>query len=588
MTQPDSESSRIHEADAAPLPGARLATGLLGLSIFATGFCGLVSEFILSTVSSYILGNSVEQFSIVIALMMAMMGLAGALQHFFSGRYLVEQFIVVEMLLALLGGFAPIAIYAAYGALDTHFPLVLYAVVMAIGFLIGFELPLVLRINAAYVKRLPSNLAVILSLDYIGGFIGAIVWTRWLLRELPLTESSFVVAGGNFAIASVTYLYFSWHQHAVDQPVDRQNRHEWRVRPVATAGIVVIGAALMLGFVRNRDWSFDLEQRLYDEPVVYSETTRYQRIVLTYEAARDDYRLFSNGNLQFSSADEAVYHEQLVHPAMQLAARRERVLILGGGDGLALREVLKYPDVASVTLVDIDPRMTELAATLPALVELNGRAFADARVRRLRAGGVTTLGSRPVFMELEEDGDQAAGAVDEVARVEVVNVDADRFVSSIPGRYDVVVIDLPDPNSVELAKLYSREFYRKLARVVERDGIVALQATSPYHAREAFLCILRTVKSAGYTVLPYHDDVPSFGSWGWILADRSGAAGDVLRARAQGVGEIPVATRYLTPEVFRAALVFGRDRLQSQHAGVNTLMQPMLLDLYLRESWLAD
>ena len=191
-----------------PGPG-RLATFLLGLSIFATGFCGLVSEFLLSTVSSYILGNSIEQFSVIIALMMAMMGLAGALQRFFPDRHLVEQFIVVEICLALLGGFAPLAIYASYGFLETHFLLVLYFFVAAIGFGIGFELPLVLRINASLGRQLSSNLAVMLSLDYVGGFVGAIVWTRFLLRELPLTEISFLIAGGNFAIASVTFLYFT-------------------------------------------------------------------------------------------------------------------------------------------------------------------------------------------------------------------------------------------------------------------------------------------------------------------------------------------------------------------------------------------
>ena len=144
----------------------RVATTLLGLSIFATGFCGLVSEFILSTVSSYILGNSIEQFSIIIALMMLMMGIAGAVQRLFSNRHLIEKFIVVEMLLALLGGFAPLATYLAWGVLEDHFLVVLYFFAMALGFLIGFELPLVLRINEAYQKRLPSNLAVMLSLDY--------------------------------------------------------------------------------------------------------------------------------------------------------------------------------------------------------------------------------------------------------------------------------------------------------------------------------------------------------------------------------------------------------------------------------------
>jgi spermidine synthase len=567
--------------DGSSLPvNRRFATLLLGLSIFATGFCGLVSEFLLSTVSSYILGNSIEQFSVIIALMMAMMGLAGALQRFFPDRRLVEQFIAVETLLALLGGFAPIAIYAGYGLLETHFLLVLYFFAAAIGFLIGFELPLVLRINAALGRRLPSNLALILSLDYVGGFVGALVWTRFLLRELPLTEISFLIAGLNFAIASATFVYFTWPM--------AEGRS--RVGPVlGLVGVVAVAAALLVGYWQNREWSLDLEQRLYDERIVFSETSRYQRIVITHAAVNDDYRLFLNGNLQLSSRDEAIYHEQLVHPAMALAPEHERILVLGGGDGLVVREVLVHPDVESVTVVDLDPRMTELAASHPVLRELNRDAFADARVRVLAGPGVASRGlRRPVYLEtdrLDERGDEIS---EEVARVDIVNVDADRFLAAIPGLWDVVLIDFPDPSSPELTKLYSREFYRKLRRVLAPGAVVALQATSPYYSREAFLCILRTLESAGYAVVPYHDDVPSFGAWGFLLATTGVERSEELRARAAAVTGFPAETRYLTPEVFRSALVFGKGELESRNQEVNTLMRPVLLSLYLNESWLSD
>ena len=558
--------------------GRRLATPLLGLSIFATGFCGLVSEFLLSTVSSYILGNSIEQFSVIIALMMAMMGVAGALQKLFPDRRLVEQFIAVETLLALLGGFAPIAIYAGYGLLETHFLLVLYAFAGGIGFLIGFELPLVLRINALLGRPLSGNLAVILSLDYIGGFVGALVWTRFLLRELPLTEISFLIAGLNFAIASVTFVYFTWPREGT------------RMRPplLGWLAIVVVALLLTLGFLQNRNWSLELEQRLYEDRIVFSETTRYQRIVITRDSARDDYRLFLNGNLQLSSRDEAIYHEQLVHPAMALADRAERVLVLGGGAGLAVREVLSHAGVKAVTLVDLDPRMTELAVSHPILSGLNRGALRDSRVQTLLAPGVSGGSLRPVFMETDGLDATRLPEREEVARVEIVNIDADRFLAEIPGLWDVVLIDFPDPSSPELAKLYSREFYRKLRRVLAPGAVVALQATSPYHSREAFLCILRTLESAGYTVLPYHDNVPSFGSWGFLLATAGGESSEDLRQRASALDHFPNDTRYLTPQVFRSALVFGKGELEARSDEVNTLMRPVLLSLYLHESWLSD
>jgi spermidine synthase len=419
---------------------------------------------------------------------------------------------------------------------------------------------------------------VVLSLDYVGGFVGALVWTRFLLRELPLTEISFLIAGLNFAIASITFLYFTWPREGV------------RTRPplLGWLAIAAVAASLTVGFLQNREWSLDLEQRLYDERIVFSETTRYQRIVITHDFTQDDYRLFLNGNLQLSSQDEAIYHEQLVHPAMALAERAQRVLVLGGGDGLAVREVLTHPGVQAVTLVDLDPRMTELAVSHPILSRLNRGALRDARVHTIPGPGVSGGPRRPVFMETDRLDAARLPEHEEVARVEIVNVDADRFLADIPGLWDVVLIDFPDPSSPELAKLYSREFYRKLRRVLAPGAVVALQATSPYHSREAFLCILRTLDSAGYAVVPYHDLVPSFGSWGFLLATTGIESSDALRQRAAAIEAFPDDTRYLTPDVFRSSLVFGKGELESQSDEVNTLMRPVLLSLYLHESWLSD
>jgi len=573
----------------------RVAIALLALSIFATGLSGLVAEFILGTVSSYILGNSVEQFSIIIALMMLMMGVAGLVQRALPDRGLVTQFVLVEAALALLAGFAPLAIYAAHGWLEHHFMLVLYFFVASIGFGIGFELPLVLRINARYVERLSGNLALILSLDYVGGFIGAIIWTRWLLPELPLTESSFVVAGANFAIAAVTFAWLSR-----DEPA-------WR-RLVVAAAIAGIAALLVYGGLTNRTTAEHLEQRLYDDRIVLAETTRYQRVVLTENPLTGDLRLFLNGNLQVSSLDEAIYHEQLVHPAMTIATRRARVLVLGGGDGLAVREILKYPEVERVDLVDLDPRITSLAREDARLVELNGGSLRDARVHAVEAPGVEPGVTTPVFMEAGrapaasgDDHPEAAGArpeprVERVAYVHIMNVDADRFLAGAEGRYDVAIVDLPDPSSVELTKLYSREFYAKLRRRLAPGGVVVVQATSPVHAREVYLGIRRTLEAAGFATLPYHDNVPSFGDWGFVLG-RPAPAGDpeslararaTLRAEVDALDHIAVETRYLTPELVRAALAFGKGALESESGEVNTLMRPWLFDAYLRESWLVD
>src|SRR5206468_8625237 len=178
---------------------------------------------------------------------------------------------------------------------------------------------------------------------------------------------------------------------------------------------------------------------------------------------KNDYLLTLNGGLQFSSLDEVRYHEFLVHVPMVFARERVSVLVLGGGDGLGLREILKYPNVESVTLVDLDPAMTHFAATHPVMTALNHRSFADARVAVVQSGAVVegprqlVSGEEPHPHARHLHGDDLP-----VAEVSVVNIDADKFLREVQEVYDVVIVDFPDPRSIELCKLYSKEFYLKL------------------------------------------------------------------------------------------------------------------------------
>ncbi len=544
--------------------------------MFLTGASGFIFECILSTVATYVLGNSIEQFSVIISLMMLMMGIAGIAQRRISDDRLIEKFLFVEMGLAILGGFAPIAVYAAYAAMDTHYVLVQYVFVLSIGFLIGLEIPLVLRINRRFLPSLKSNIASIFSTDYLGAFVGAVIWVYVLLRHYPLTEISFFVASMNFGVALLTYAYFA-----------RRGVASRKAGPVAA--IVATAVALAYGYWENRDWSRLLEQRFYTDPIAYSTTTRYQHIVLTGRTDPIDYRLYINGNLQFSSLDEHIYHEMLVHPAMALAASRSRVLILGGGDGLALREVVKYDQAREVDLIDIDPGMIEFASTYDVMAELNGNAFADVRVVASEFPhneGETAV--RPVYEFASSQGIDPADTLEKSASVTVYTVDADRMLDLLDGVYDVIIVDFPDPNSIELSKLYSREFYFRLRTLLADGGMIAVQSTSPYHAKESFLCILRTIRSAGFHAMPYHDNVPSFGDWGWILTWNPTDRAMPLESRLARIREFAVpadSLEYITPDRFRASLTFGKGSLVSDNEDVNTLMAPVLLRYYLTESW---
>ncbi|MFA6009695.1 MAG: polyamine aminopropyltransferase [Desulfobacteraceae bacterium] len=553
----------------------RLATSLLALTMFFTGACGLVSEYALGAVSSYILGNSIEQMCMTIAVMMLMMAAGSYIQIIFK-KNLVETFIHIELAIAIIGGFAPLAMYAAFGFLEHHFILVQYFFICSMGLLIGLEIPVVLRINQEYSKSLGVNVANVYGPDYIGAFMGAVIWVYYLLRNFPITEISFMMAGVNLFVAVVTFSYF-------------YSLGLVRKKVVIFILIILTFAALVLGFMNNRRWSVALEQRLYDDKVVSSILTKYQQLVMTYRKEADEHRLYINGNLQFSSVDEAIYHEQLVHPVMSLVPDHPKVLILGGGDGMALREVLKYDDVKSVTLVDIDPDMVEFSRTNPVMTRLNKNALADQRVTVLHPEGVDSQGVKNIFQEtgeLKTDGNgKPYPDVVKTAVVKVLNIDADKFIETVREKYNVIIIDFPDPNAIELAKLYSREFYLKLKNILSENGMFVVQSTSPYHAKEAFLCVKRTIASAGFAVIPYHDNVPSFGDWGWILGWKKQAIPHEVIQNRIATMDIKPQTRYITPEVFRSALVFGKGRLDETNKEINTLMRPVVLDLYTREGW---
>ena len=553
----------------------RLLPVLLSFCMFSTGASGLVNEYVLATMTTYILGNSIEQFSIVIAAMMLMMGVSGLVQQRLTDSNLIGKFMGIEVTMAVVGSIAPLAIYAAFGYFTDHFHFVHYAFVLSVGFLIGFEIPIVMRIIEQQNIGLKTNLALVYGLDYIGAFVGAIIWVKVLLVNFPLAQISFIVAGTNFCIAAITVIYFM----AIG---------EIRSRTLPLAVLAITSAFLVIGYNVSSQVSDELEQRFYDDPIVHKQTSRYQHLVLTYARANNDLRLYINGNTQFSSLDEARYHDLIVHPAMAVAPHARNVLILGGGDGLALREVLKYPRVESVSLIDLDPAMVQMAASHPAMRDLNRDAFADARVTVDTPDGIDVVNVRDVYLP-ETDTFSKEAKTQRVASVSVFNLDADQFLNERHGqRWDVVIIDFPDPGSVELAKLYSRQFYSKLRAHLAPGAMVAIQSTSPFHARDVFVGIGSTLRASGYRALPYQHNIASFAQWGFHLAWISGATEDEMKERIRNVTSFEVETEYMTPEVMSASLAFGKNELNAEHECVNSIMNPCLAIAYTNYSWITE
>ena len=488
--------------------------GVLLVSVLIIAICGLVYELIIGTLSSYLLGSSVTHFSITIGLFLFAMGI-GSWASKLVRRNELRAFMLVEVVIGLVGGVSAAVLYGAYSLTPVFYP-VLVVLIMIIGGCIGIEIPLLTRLSSGH-GPLRDVLANVFTFDYLGALIGSLLFPFVLLPYLGLMRTSFVMGLLNLLVALVVVVYFR----------DRLGRPHR-----AVAGTCVAAGLLVCGLVGSARITGVFESQMYDDEIVHAEQSKYQRIIVT--RWREDLRLYLDGNLQFSLADEHRYHESLVHPAMALCPTHDRILVLGGGDGMAVREVLKYDDVREVVLVDIDPAITRLARTLKPIRDANGGSLDDARVK-------------------------------------VINTDAMLYLEKHAEPFQVIIVDLPDPNSESLSKLYSNAFYRLIAKRLTGDGVLASQATSPYFAREAFWSIVHTAQSADLEVNPYHVYVPSFGDWGFFVAAPRKLDLDVVK------WEVP--TRYLSAEVFQAARVFDAD-INELDTKISTLDNPVVLHLY--------
>lgn len=538
---------------------------VLCLAMFIMGGCGLAYEYTFSRVASDLLGNSTRQWAIIIGVMLFFMGVGADLQKYLKDRRLLDKLILFEILLGLFGGFGPLSMLWAYGQWSHYYVPIQYCFISSVGLFIGLEIPLITRVNEAYSKDLRFNLASILKMDYIGSLCGALFWVFILPRFFTMVEMAFVLAFFTIMAAWVTLFYFRALVH---------------YKTGLLALLLISTGVLAYSFANTREWTQYAEQYLFRDRIVFSKTTRYQHIVITQSRAGET-SCYINGHLQFNSEDEYIYHENLVHPAMLTAQRRNRVLILGGGDGLALREVLKYPDVKEVTLVDLDPVMTDLAATNPYFVKMNQGSLASGRVHLIQNHALMESGTQKLMLLNQKSGFKRTGG--DVAEIKILNIDAAKFVEQAAGRYDVIILDFPDPNTLELAKLYSRNFYEHVKKRLAVSGVLVQQSTSPIHAKEAFLCIGRTLAASGFSVVPYHDNVPSFGEWGfWMGGHASTRSPEKIRKELTEIASIPVTTRYLVPELIHASLVFGKDQLLSRNTDITTLTTSPVYHYYLQ------
>lgn len=490
-------------------------------SVFVVAACGLLYELAAGALASYLLGDSVLQFSTIIGTYLFAMGVGSWLSRYFE-RQLPAHFLRIELMVALIGGSLPALLFLANAYTPGAFRVLLYGMVLVVGTLVGLEIPLVMRILKRNVA-LKDLVSQVLTFDYLGALAVSLAFPILLVPHLGLIRTGLLFGLLNALVAVWALWLF------------RGELRRFGAHAGACAGVIVLLAAGLWGAEHITRFA---EDRFYQDRIVFTAASPYQRIVVTNGSA--GHRLYLNGNLQFAERDEYRYHEALVHPAMAAHGAPKRVAVLGGGDGMAVREILKYPSVESVTLVELDPAMTKLFTENETLARLNHHSLSDPRVHVVNTDA---------FQWLQQSGE------DETAF------------------FDVIVVDFPDPTNFAIGKLYTNSFYALLDKRLAASGYAVIQTTSPLIARHSFWTVVNTIESVGLTATPYHAHVPSFGEWGFVLAShRPWRLPDAL----------PAGLRFLSPDSVPLLFDFPLDMARVP-AEVNRLSNQVLVTTYERE-----
>ena len=419
---------------------------LLFLNVIIIATCGLIYELLAGTLASYVLGDSVTQFSLIIGIYLSAMGVGSWLSGYLD-KDLAKRFVEIELAVAVAGGFSAPLLFLTFANVS-YFQIILYSMVFLIGALVGLEIPLLMRIlkDELDFKKLVAR---VLALDYVGALIASLLFPIFLVPKLGLTRTSLAFGLLNAGVGI-------WGTWLLENLIKDRDLLILRIK-----GFVIV-ILLLIAFIKADSLTTLAEDALFVDNIIYAKSSPYQRIVVT--KGKTGYALFLNGNLQFNSFDEYRYHEALVHPGFAAFGKdAKRILVLGGGDGLAVREILKYKSVESVTLVDLDPMMTDVSKSVAALGELNKHALEDSRVSIINADA---------FVWLDQTETEP---------------------------FDVAIIDFPDPNNFALGKLYTTRFYNLLKQKLKPDSAVVVQTTSPLIARTSFWCIIKTHRSRRFS-----------------------------------------------------------------------------------------
>jgi spermidine synthase len=523
---------------------------IIFLILGAVAACGLMYEYMLSSYTARVLGSTEKVIFTVILYMLLAMGVGAAiLPRFVKNNY--NGFSIIESLISVFGsmsivlvsvshGFGyvlpaivaetfqiPLSEVGGYGMISSFANIISYTpyfLAIIIGLLVGAEIPIMTNIRQdGATSELKNNMGTMYGVDYVGAFIGGMIWL-YLLHAFRISDSAVIIASTNIAVGFIFMIAF------------RKRITAWK-----TIVPLNVFSILCVLFVNSYGWDVERwsEQLLYKDKIVYQSNTEFQKFVITereFKEEPNEFRFYINGSTQISSADEAIYHSMLVTPAMLAANATTRyhnmdVMVVGGGDGLAVRNILKW-NPRSVTLLDLDgdviefftnPRVVDNKVVNKELLELNEFSFQDPRV-------TVILGD--AFLS------------------------ADKLIQQRK-KFDVIIIDLPDPNHPDLTKLYSTVFYDKVNFLLSDSGVVAVQSTSPYSAKETFQCVKKTMEENSFSnVEQYHVNVPSFGEWGFTISKKDGTS---AKESINNASSVYPDDSFSTKELIAGSFNFGKN-----------------------------
>ena len=496
---------------------------LLSFAVFIAGLCSIIYELLISTTATYFLGDGVRQFSIIIGIYLFSMGLGAFFSKFLKDMPL-RFFVHIEFLLGLIGGISVPLIFFLFVNVNTlTLQILCLVIIFIIGLLTGMEVPLLTF--ASNEVDFKNNLSNVLSLDYIGGLIATLLFPFVLLPFVGLFYSSLVFGILNILLGLVLNHVF------LGKSI--------KTMFLGVTSIIILVVMVIFGGKLLKAW----DHAIYKSPIVLNTQTPYQKIVVTKK--QEDVRLYLNRVIQFSSLDEYRYHEPLVHVPMTIHENPKKVLILGGGENLASREVLKYKDIERIDVVDIDSTMFYLAKNDANFIAINENAAKSSKVN-------------------------------------LIAQDAFTFLHTSNEKYDIIVADLPDPTNEAIARLYSKQFFILAKQKLNKDGLFVTQSGEVYFSNSVFSCINNTLQEVFNDVKPYHSYIPSFGDWGFVL-------GSDLPINEKKRTPLPKDLKFLTDTQYQIGFEFPKD-IKIQKTKLNTLDNPIILNYFIDDwnKWKTD